>query len=70
MLEALIRTYLQKSGAQIQFNIADAKRLREAQENPELFAHLVVRVAGYSEFFVRLPRDRQEHIIARTERVG
>jgi formate C-acetyltransferase len=69
VLQSLIRTYLQKGGSQIQFNIADAARLREAQEHPERFAHLVVRVAGYSEFFVRLSRDGQDHIIARTERV-
>jgi formate C-acetyltransferase len=70
VLQSLMRTYLQKGGAQIQFNIADARRLREAQADPERFAHLVVRVAGYSEYFVRLPRDRQDHIIERTERVG
>jgi len=70
VLQSLIRTYLQKGGSQIQFNIADGARLREAQEHPEQFAHLVVRVAGYSEFFVRLPRGSQDHIIARTERVA
>jgi pyruvate formate-lyase/glycerol dehydratase family glycyl radical enzyme len=51
----------------IQFNVVDSEVLREAQENPERYADLQVRVAGYSAFWVDLPRETQDSIIARTE---
>ena len=51
----------------IQFNVVDSEVLREAQEHPEKYTDLQVRVAGYSAFWVDLPRETQDSIIARTE---
>ena len=66
-LLALIKTYFQKGGQHIQFNIVDRKTLLEAKEHPELHRDLLVRVAGYSARFVDLDPDVQDEIIARTE---
>ncbi|MCX7828586.1 MAG: glycyl radical protein [Thermanaerothrix sp.] len=62
----LIRTYFRLGGHHIQFNVVDSKTLRDAQENPENYRGLLVRVAGYSDYFVDLDRYHQEEIIART----
>ena len=51
----------------VQFNVVSGEMLREAQKSPEQFGHLVVRVAGYSAYFVELDRDLQDEIIRRTE---
>lgn len=51
----------------VQFNIVSADTLREAKRNPEAFRDLVVRVAGYSAYFVELDESLQDDIIARTE---
>jgi pyruvate-formate lyase len=51
----------------MQINCADTAMLREAQKNPERYRDLVVRVAGFSEYFVSLSKDMQEDIIARVE---
>lgn len=53
----------------IQFNVVSADTLRDAQKHPEIYRGLVVRVAGYSAFFVELCREIQNDIIARTEHV-
>jgi formate C-acetyltransferase len=50
----------------IQFNVVDRKTLEEAQERPEEYEDLVVRVAGYSAYFVELSQGLQDHIIDRT----
>jgi formate C-acetyltransferase len=63
----LIRVYFELGGWHIQCNVISAKTLREAQRNPEQYRNLLVRVAGYSAFFVDLDRSLQENIIARTE---
>jgi len=63
----MIRAYFSVGGAQIQFNVVDGQKLREAQENPEKYKGLVVRVAGYSAFFNELSREIQDSIITRTE---
>ncbi len=63
----LIATYMDQGGFHVQFNILDTKTLREAQQNPEQYRDLVVRVAGYSAFWVELSPDVQEEIISRTE---
>jgi formate C-acetyltransferase len=47
--------------------VVDAATLREAQQHPELYRDLVVRVAGYSDYFVRLSDEMQAEVIARTE---
>jgi formate C-acetyltransferase len=69
-LSHLVRTYFRMDGHHIQFNVIDVKTLREAQAHPELNQELIVRVAGYSDYFVDLGRDLQEEIISRTEQSG
>jgi formate C-acetyltransferase len=62
----LIRTYFKLGGHHIQFNVVDEATLREAQKNPQEHRGLLVRVAGYSDYFVDLDDYHQEEIIART----
>jgi formate C-acetyltransferase len=63
----LIRTYFDLGGWELQFNVVDAEVLREAQKHPEDYKDLVVRVVGYSAFFVELDKMVQDDIISRTE---
>ncbi len=63
----LIRTFFIQGGHHVQFNVVSAELLREAQKRPQDFQDLMVRVAGYSDYFVNLPKGLQEEIIARTE---
>lgn len=63
----LVRTYFRLGGHHIQFNVVDTDTLRLAQARPEEYQNLLVRVAGYSDFFVDLDLDHQEEIIRRTE---
>ena len=63
----LIRTYFKLDGHHIQFNVVDAATLRAAQRNPEIHRNLIVRVAGYSDYFCDLGTELQDEIIARTE---
>jgi len=63
----LIRSYFKLNGHHIQFNIVDSKTLRKAQEAPAEHRDLLVRVAGYSDYFIDLDKDHQEEIIARSE---
>ncbi|HPE65187.1 MAG TPA: glycyl radical protein [Synergistales bacterium] len=62
----LIRTYFKLGGHHIQFNVVDTETLRKAQKNPDEYRSLLVRVAGYSDYFVDLDQYHQEEIIART----
>lgn len=64
---ALIRSYFDQKGSHMQFNVVDRQTLLEAQQHPENYAHLVVRVAGYSALFTTLSRSLQDDIIRRTE---
>ena len=64
---ALIKGFIALGGFQIQFNIVSRDTLLNAQKNPERYGDLIVRVWGFSAYFVRLPEEYQEHIIARTE---
>jgi len=66
-LAHLIRAYFKLNGHHIQFNIVDSSTLRNAQAAPDEYRDLLVRVAGYSDYFVDLDRNHQEEIIARTE---
>jgi formate C-acetyltransferase len=66
-LIALIKTYFDLGGMEMQFNVVSAKTLREAQKKPEQYRDLVVRIAGFSAFFVELYKASQEDIIRRTE---
>ena len=64
---ALIRGYFDQKGMHMQFNVVDRQTLLDAQEHPEKYKHLVVRVAGYSALFTTLSRSLQDDIIRRTE---
>lgn len=63
----LIRSYFRMDGHHIQFNVVSADALREAQKHPEKYQDLIVRVAGYSDYFNDLGPELQEEIIRRTE---
>ena len=64
---SLIRSYFKMDGHHIQFNVVDSQTLRKAQAAPDDYRDLLVRVAGYSDYFVDLDKHHQEEIIARTE---
>ena len=64
---ALIRSYFDQKGSHMQFNVVDRQTLLDAQAHPEKYAHLVVRVAGYSALFTTLSKSLQDDIIRRTE---
>lgn len=63
----LIRAYFRMDGHHIQFNVVNADTLRDAQKHPENYKDLIVRVAGYSDYFNDLGEDLQNEIICRTE---
>jgi formate C-acetyltransferase len=63
----LIRSYFRMDGHHIQFNVVTANTLRKAQKEPEKYRDLIVRVAGYSDYFVDLTTELQNEIIKRTE---
>ena len=62
-----MRAYFRLDGHHVQFNVVDAATLRAAQKHPEKYRDLIVRVAGYSDYFVDIGPDLQEEIISRTE---
>ena len=66
-LAHLVRTYFRLNGHHVQFNVVDTATLRKAQAAPQEYRNLLVRVAGYSDYFVDLDKNHQEEIIARTE---
>jgi len=66
-LTALIRSYFSLDGHHIQFNVVNAETLKDAQRHPEWYRDLIVRVAGYSDYFNDLGEDLQNEIIKRTE---
>jgi len=63
---AFVRTFLAMGNMQLQMNIVDAKMLKDAQEHPEKYKDLVVRVWGFNAYFVTLAKDYQDYIIQRT----
>lgn len=65
----LVRTYFRLDGHHIQFNVVSANMLRDAQQQPEKHRDLIVRVAGYSDYFVDLGKALQDEIINRTEHI-
>ena len=67
---SLIRTYFERKGMHVQFNVVSRETLLDAQKNPEKYKALVVRVAGYSALFTTLSRSLQDDIINRTEQSG
>lgn len=68
--QSLIKTYFQLGGLEIQFNVIDRETLQNAQKKPEEYGDLIVRVSGFSAYFVTLDKMIQDEIIARTEYKG
>ncbi|GET25588.1 trans-4-hydroxy-L-proline dehydratase [Prolixibacter sp. NT017] len=66
-VSSLVRSYFRMDGHHIQFNVVNADTLRDAQKHPENYRDLIVRVAGYSDYFNDLGEDLQNEIIRRTE---
>lgn len=67
IMASLVRAYFDMNGHHIQFNIVDEQTLRAAQKDPDAYRDLIVRVAGYSDYFNNLSRTLQDEIISRTE---
>ncbi len=63
----LLQTAIRQGVGQMQWNVVSAELLRKAQTNPEAYRSLCVRVSGFSQQFILLNKDLQEHIIARTK---
>lgn len=65
-IKALVKGYLRTEGVQMQFNIVSPQELLDAQRHPEEHGDLLVRIGGYSDFFVKLPKSLQDDVISRT----
>ena len=65
--ERIPRSYFKMDAHHVQFNVVRAETLRKAQQNPDQYRDLIVRVAGFSDYFCDISRELQEEIIARTE---
>ena len=66
-LRDLIATYFDEGGMQVQFNVVSTETLHEAQEKPDKHEDLIVRIAGFSVFFIEMPKIMQDDFITRTE---
>ena len=66
-LRAVMETYFKNGGMELQLNVVSAETLRKAQEKPEEYQDLVVRVAGFSAYFVEVYKEAQDDLIRRTE---
>lgn len=65
-VKAVVKTYLQRGGFEVQINVIDDETLKKAKNNPEEYQDLVVRIGGYSDYFVRLTPEMQDELILRT----
>jgi formate C-acetyltransferase len=70
MMTSLVRGYFAMDSHHVQFNVVTAKTLREARADPANHRDLIVRVAGYSDYFCDISRELQDEIIERTEHEG
>jgi formate C-acetyltransferase len=68
-LRDMTKTYFMNGGMEVQYNVVDTETLKKAQKTPEEYRDLVVRIAGYSAYFVELGKDLQNDIIARHENI-
>jgi formate C-acetyltransferase len=66
-LGSMIKTYLTHGGKHVQFNVVDRGEMEDAKVRPEEHSELIVRVAGYSAYFTRLPVSIQDEVINRSE---
>ena len=67
VMRSLIEAYMLRGGFEIQINVTDKELLERARKDPEQYRDLVVRVGGYSDYFVRLSQEMQQEVILRTE---
>lgn len=65
-MKSMIKTYLNRGGFEIQINVVDNDTLKKAQKNPEEYRSLVVRIGGYSDYFIKLSPEMQDEVILRT----
>ena len=63
----LTGAYLKNGGLHVQYNLLDTQTLLDAQAHPEMHKDLIVRVGGFSAYYIQLTREVQDDIIARTE---
>ena len=63
--KAFLRGYTENGGSALQINLLNAEMLRDAQQHPEEYRHLLVRVTGYNAYFTTIGRELQNEIIAR-----
>ena len=63
----IVDVFMQRNGFELQINVIDGEKLKKAMETPELYQDIVVRVGGYSDFFVRLSKTMQKEVVERTE---
>ncbi|WP_347453877.1 glycine radical domain-containing protein [Clostridium botulinum] len=66
----LTRSYMRKGGYHIQYNVVDSKVLKEAQVKPESYRDLMVRVAGFTQYWCEIGKPIQDEVISRTEYEG
>ena len=66
-LRDMTKTYMESGGMEVQYNVVSTETMRAAQKDPDSYRNLVVRIAGYSAYFVDLNTDCQNDIIRRTE---
>ena len=66
-LRDVSKAYFEQGGLEVQYNVVDTETLKAAQTDPGTYRDLVVRIAGYSAYFIELGRDLQDDIIARHE---
>jgi len=65
-MKSIVKTYLKRGGFEVQINVVDNETLKKAQKNPDAYRDLVVRIGGYSDYFVKLSLEMQEEVILRT----
>lgn len=66
VMKAIVKTYLARGGFEVQINVVDNETLLKARNHPEQYRDLVVRIGGYSDYFVKLSAEMQDEVIART----
>ena len=67
VMKSLIKVFMLRGGFEMQINVTDREMLEKAVSAPEQYRDLVVRIGGYSDFFVKIPKSLQDEIISRTE---
>lgn len=63
----MIKSFMDQGGFHIQFNVVDSRMLKDAQKKPEQYRDLLVRVAGFTQYWVEVSKPIQDELIARTE---